>query len=306
MGSKLRTAVVGVGYLGRFHAQKHKTLGTLSYVCDASAERAQEIAKEMGCEGVTDPKSLIGKIDAVTIAADTRSHFEVAKIFLSNGIHVLIEKPICATVAEAEAIVELSEKNNLKLAVGHVERFNPAFAAGIKQVKTPTYVQLKRLAPFKPRSLAVDVVLDLMIHDLDLAATLVQSPIKKIRAKGAKVITEFNDACDAWLEFENGTEAFISCSRIDQKTVRTIDVFDSQGILQMDLGGQTANRLKKVNAPAATPLEVVTIAVDKWDALQKETESFFDSVEHNKEVLVTGRQGLEALKAAEKILELCK
>lgn len=306
MSSKLRTAVVGVGYLGRFHAQKHKTLGTLNFVCDASSARAAEIAKEMGCEGVSDPKALLGKVDAVTIAADTRSHFEVAKLFLSNGVHVLIEKPICTTVAEAETIVELAEKKNLKLAVGHVERFNPAFVAGLKQIQAPSYVQLKRLAPFKPRSLSVDVVLDLMIHDLDLATTLIQSPVKKIHAKGAKVITEFNDACEAWIEFSNGSEGYIGCSRVDSKTVRTIDVFDGKGILQMDLGGQTANRLRKVAGESTTPLEVVPITVEKWDALQRETESFFESVEHNKEVLVTGRQGLEALKSAEKILELCK
>ena len=301
MSFKLRSAVVGVGHLGRFHAQKHKNLGTLKYVCDASAERVAEITREVGCEGVTNPKDLLGKVDAVTIAADTKSHFELGKLFLSNGVHVLIEKPICVSVSEAEQIVALAEKNNLKLAVGHVERFNPAFVAGLKYVTNPRFVQLRRLAPYKPRSLGVDVVLDLMIHDLDLASAIVGSKITNIRAKGARVVTQLNDACDAWVEFANGAEASINCSRVDRKTIRTIEVFQNLEILYMDLGGQNLEVVRKTDA-TSTDFEI--LPVEKWDALQKETENFFHSVENGKEILVPGLQGLEALRAAEKILGL--
>ncbi len=306
MSFSLKSDVVGVGYLGRFHAQKHKALGTLKFGCDASSTRAQEIAKEMGCEAVSDPKALIGKVQAVTIAVDTRSHYELCNLFLSNGIHVFVEKPICTTVEEAEKIVSLAEQKKLKLAVGHVERFNPAFVVGSKLVQKPHYVQLQRLAPFKPRSLAVDVVLDLMIHDLDLATSIVRSPVRHIRAKGAKVITDFNDACDAWIEYENGAEAFISCSRVDQKTVRALNVFDQKGIVQIDLGTQSVSRLTQAAGPSISPLESRSVAVEKWDAMQRETEKFFEAIEKDQEVLVTGKQGLEALRSAEKILELCR
>ncbi len=302
----MKTAVVGVGYLGRFHAQKHRALGHLQYVCDASSARAQEVARELNCEALFNPRDLLGKVDAVTVAADTTVHFELCKLFLSHGIHVLVEKPICATVAQAEEIVELAEKMNLKLAVGHVERFNPAFVAGQKTLVKPSYIQIQRLAPFKPRSLSVDVVLDLMIHDLDLAATLAGSAVTDIFARGSKVITAFNDACDAWLKFANGVEASLQTSRVDQKTQRTVTVFDSQGIVQMDLGTQTAHRLCQAEGLTATPLDLKIIPVLKWDALQKETEVFFDAVKNNKEVPVSGRQGLEALRSAEKILELTR
>jgi len=305
MSFSLKSAVVGVGYLGRFHAQKHKALGTLKYVCDASMTRSREIAKELQCEAVTDPKSLIGKVDVVTIAADTTSHFELCQLFLSQGVHVFVEKPICTYVREAEKIVDLADNKNLKLGVGHIERFNPAFVASLKHLRRPKYLQLQRLAPFKPRSLTVDVVLDLMIHDLDLATTMLDSPVRQIFAKGSKTITSFNDACDAWLQFENGSEAFLTCSRVDQKTVRSIQAYDEGGILQVDLGGQTVHRLSRA-AVGESPLETKSHLVEKWDAMLKETESFFNSIEKNQEVLVTGRQGLEALRSAEKILELTR
>jgi predicted dehydrogenase len=302
----LRSAVVGVGYLGRFHAQKHKALGTLKFVCDVSGARAREVSQELQCEGVTDPRDLLGKVEAVTVAADTRHHYELCRLFLSEGIHVFVEKPICTTVQEAEEIVELAAKKNLQLAVGHVERFNPAFVAGARCVQNPKYLRLQRLAPFKPRSLSVDVVLDLMIHDLDLAAALARSRVRGLRARGAKVITDFNDVCDAWLEFENGLEAFISASRVDQGARRTVEVFDDAGLLQMDLGAQRVTRLTQASGPSPTPLGTFSPVVEKWDAMQRETEDFFQAVEGGRSVLVDGRQGLEALRSAEKILELCR
>jgi predicted dehydrogenase len=302
--SSLRTAVVGVGYLGRFHGQKHQQLGTLKYVCDASSTRAAEVAKELHCESVTNPKDLLGQVDAVTIAADTRSHYELAKLFLENGTHVFIEKPICTTVAEATEIVELGEKKNLKIQVGHIERYNPAFQTALPLVDHPHYINIQRIAPYKPRSLSVDVVLDLMIHDLDIAIYLAGSKIKDIRANGAKVITQFNDLCDAWLTFENGTECSILTSRIDSKTVRSIQLSQKTNVVQIDLGAMTVHQLSK--SSGEVPLQTKSFEVTRADAMLAETKDFFHSITENRNPSVTGRDGLEALRAAEWVLELTR
>ena len=167
---KLRTAVVDVGHLGRFHAQKHKMLEDVELigVCDASKEQAEKIAREMGVKAFFDPAKLIGRVDAVTVAASTPAHFELVKLFLENKIHVLVEKPIANNSREAEELCRIAEKHALKFQVGHVERFNPALQAARAKIDKPLFIEVHRLAPFKVRSTEVDVVLDLMIHDLDV------------------------------------------------------------------------------------------------------------------------------------------
>ena len=182
--SKLRAAVVGVGYLGRFHAQKYKAIADVDLVavCDASAARAAEVAQELECAAETDYRNLIGKVDLVTVASSTPTHYEIAKTFLENGIHVNVEKPITTTSQQGEELCSLAEKNGLKLQVGHVERFNPAFEAAHKKMMVPWFIECHRLAPFKPRGVDVNVVLDLMIHDLDVILSLVDSEPVNIAA----------------------------------------------------------------------------------------------------------------------------
>lgn len=179
--SQLRCAVVGVGYLGRFHAQKYKALSEspsrnvqMLGVCDASFDRAQTVAAELGVTAFADYRELVGKVDAVTVASTTKTHYEIAKFFLQNGVHVNVEKPMTVTIGEAEELVALANAKNLKLQVGHVERFNPALQAARQKLQTPLFIECHRLAPFKPRGVDVDVVLDLMIHDLDVILSLVK------------------------------------------------------------------------------------------------------------------------------------
>ncbi|MGE3975529.1 MAG: Gfo/Idh/MocA family protein [Bdellovibrionales bacterium] len=303
--SSLRTAVIGVGYLGRFHAQKHKTLGTLKFICDASAERAVERGKELGVESTSSYESLLGKVDAVTIAADTTSHYKVAEFFLKNGVHTLVEKPITVKVEEGEKLVALARKNSLVLQVGHIERFNPVFVHGQKLIQKPRYVELQRLAPFKTRSLSVDVILDLMIHDIDLARAYTKAKLKDFSAAGVRIFSDYNDWAQAHLYFEDGFHANMIVSRADSQSVRKITVVDQDRVLTLDLGGTSIQIAEKSDDPAQ-PLKLGTVTVDKFDALLAETESFFNSIVSGAPVQVTGEDGLEALRIAELVMKKIK
>jgi len=299
----LRTAVVGVGYLGRFHAQKQKILGTLIGVCDASTQRAQEISRELGTAAFSNPQELIGQVDAVTIASDTKSHFELSRLFLEAGIHVLVEKPICETSAEAKVLCDLAEKSRLVFQVGHIERFNPALTKGLLQIKKPRHLEFSRLAPFKPRSLSVDVILDLMIHDLDLAYLMAQSDMESFSASGSSVISDFNDYATCFLRFKNGVTANITVSRVDRQSLRQIIAVEEQRVLHIDLGQSFVHIAHRSEHGVDNPLQLESLQADKADALMLETESFLSAVQGHNAVLVTGRDGLRALELAEQIIK---
>jgi predicted dehydrogenase len=300
--AKTRCAVVGVGYLGRFHAQKYKAIkdAVLVGVCDASPERAKEVATELEVKAFSDYRELIGQVDAVTVASTTRTHFEIAKFFLENGVHVNVEKPMTVTIEEAQALVDLSTSRNLKLQVGHVERFNPALKSAREKLGVPLFIECHRLAPFKPRGVDVDVVLDLMIHDLDVILSLVKSPVKSVAAVGAPVLTKFVDIANARLEFESGTVANVTASRVSQSATRKFRVFQHDQYLSIDFGTGELNLTTKKGEwkDDDIPLEIDSWNLEKGDALLAETEAFVHSVRTGEPVVVSGNDGLVAMRVA--------
>jgi predicted dehydrogenase len=300
--NKTRCAVVGVGYLGRFHAQKYKAIeeAELVGVCDASPERAKEVAAELAVKAFSDYRELVGKVDAVTVASTTRTHFEIAKFFLDNGIHVNVEKPMTVTIEEAQILVDTAKKNNLKLQVGHVERFNPALKSAQEKLGVPLFIECHRLAPFKPRGVDVDVVLDLMIHDLDVILSLVKSPVKSVAAVGAPVLTKFVDIANARLEFESGTVANVTASRVSQSATRKFRVFQHDQYLSIDFGTGELNLTSKKGEwkDDELPLEFDSWNLEKGDALLAETKAFVHAVRTGEPVVVSGDDGLVAMRVA--------
>lgn len=303
--SRLRCAVVGVGYLGRFHAQKYKQIeeAELIGVCDASPERAKVVADELGVPVFNDYKDLIGKVDAVTIASTTRTHYEISKFFLQNGVHVNVEKPMTVTIDEAQELVSLSKSKNLKLQVGHVERFNPALQAAQEKLNTPLFIECHRLAPFKPRGVDVDVILDLMIHDIDVIMSLVKSPVKSVSAVGTPVLTKIVDIANARIEFESGTVANITASRVSQSATRKFRVFQQQQYLSIDFGAGEVSLTTKTGEwkDDHVPLDFEQWSLEKADALLAETKAFVNAIRTGGNVVVTGDDGLNAMRVATQV-----
>lgn len=309
--NKLRTAVVGVGYLGRFHAQKHAAseYTDLVAVVDSNESRAKEVAEELSCAWFRDASELIGKVDAVSIAAVTQMHYELAKLFLENNIHVLVEKPITADSSQGKELCELAKKNSLKLQVGHIERFNPALQSVKEKLRAkPLFIEVHRLAPFKPRATDVDVVLDLMIHDLDVILSLVDSPVKEVKAVGVPVLTKAVDIANARLEFESGTICNLTASRVSQSAQRKFRVFQEAQYLSIDFGnGEVGLSTKKEpENEGSLAIDHETWNLEKEDALFLEIESFFKAILQGVDVEVSGEDGLEALALAEKISQLAR
>jgi predicted dehydrogenase len=305
---KLRCAVVGVGRLGRIHAQKYARIpqARLVGVCDIVLQTAAEVGATLGAPPFTAAADLVGKADAVTIAASTPAHFELCRLFIENGVHVLVEKPIAMTSREAETLCDLAEQAGVRLQVGHVERFNPALRAVLPKLKEPMFLECHRLAPFPNRSADVDVVLDLMIHDLDVILSLVHSSPKLVSAVGTPVLTKVLDIANARIEFESGAVANVTASRVSVNSQRKLRVFQRDQYLSIDLEGGVVNLLTKTGewTGGNMPLERETHSVGKGDALLDEVQSFVTAILEDKPEAagVSGRDGLAALKLAEDIM----
>jgi predicted dehydrogenase len=304
--SKIRTAVVGVGYLGRFHAEKYRVLenAELVGVCDIDARRGQEVARDCATRFFADHRDLIGKVDAVTIAADTSVHFELSKFFLEHGVHVLVEKPLTRTSAEGAVLTRLAEERGLKLQVGHVERFNPALVAARENLYRVRFIECHRLAPFKPRGTDVHVVLDLMIHDLDVILSLVEAEPTRVSAVGIAVLTQQVDIANARIEFDNGAIANVTASRVSTSAQRKFRVFQHNQYVSIDFGNGVVRRVTsegelRDGMPALT---AETWNLEKGDALLEETKSFVQAIIDDKPCEVTGADGVLALKLAETIM----
>jgi predicted dehydrogenase len=305
--SRLRTAVVGVGYLGRFHAQKHRALGDvidLVGVCDRDAERARTVAGEVGTAAFTDYRELVGKVDAVTIAATTAEHFALARFFLERDVHVLVEKPMTRTSAEAAILTDLAGARGLKLQVGHVERFNPALLAAREQLTTVRFIECHRLAPFKGRGADVNVILDVMIHDLDVILSLVASEPRAVTAVGIPVLMDDIDIANARIEFTSGAVANVTASRVSTTPQRRFRVFQPNQYVSIDFGAGEVRRVTKQGEwreGGAPPLHEETWNLEKGDALLAETKAFADAIIGDKPCIVSGADGVAALKLAEMI-----
>jgi predicted dehydrogenase len=303
-----RVAVIGVGHLGKFHSQKYKALGDrceFVAVCDSREDHGRAMAQEFGVDYVPDARLLLGKVDAVTVAASTPAHYELGKWLLSHGIHVHMEKPLTSTAKEGEELCRIAETKGVCLQVGHVERFNPALVSAREKLHKPLFIECHRLAPFKPRSVDVDVVLDVMIHDLDVILSLVKSEPVKVSAVGTPVITKKVDIANARVEFASGTVANITASRVSQNTQRKFRIFQPDQYMSIDFGSGEVNLLTKTGewSEGEIPLEAEAWNLEKGDALLAETKSFIEAVQGAHPVVVSGRDGLMALRLAEQILD---
>ncbi|MBX5460000.1 MAG: Gfo/Idh/MocA family oxidoreductase [Steroidobacteraceae bacterium] len=305
---KIRAAVVGVGYLGRFHAQKYAQAEgcELVGVVDARAEARESVAKELRTEPLADHRPLIGRVDAVSVVTPTPAHFPIARDFLDAGVHVLVEKPITETAEEARQLIELARARNCILQVGHLERFNAAILAAEPYLAAPRFIECHRLAPYKERGTDVNVVLDLMIHDIDIVQTVVGSPIATIDAIGTPVFSDEIDIANARIRFENGCVANATASRVSMKTERKLRVFEDDAYLSIDLQQKILTLIRKRPAPIAAGQLPVTIeeqSFDHGDALRAEIESFLDCIRSGRPPVVGGEAGLRALETAMRITE---
>ena len=302
----LRTAVIGVGYLGRFHAQKYAQSEQcdLVAVADIEVDPAMDVAAECHTDFVTDYHELIGQVDAVSIVTPTPQHFAVAELFIRNGIHVLIEKPITATLSEAEQLIQLSKQHRTHLQVGHLERFNNGFLAAQSFIESPQFIDCQRISPFKLRGSDVSVILDLMIHDIDLVHALVPQPIVDIQAVGRCLVSSSIDIANARLHFANGTIANLTASRIDVTSRRSATVYQENSQLTIDLANKTIQR-QAVGANIAFPgipdIIEESFQYDQGDALRDQIEDFLYSIHHNRTPAVSGKDGLQALQTADRI-----
>lgn len=300
----LRAGVVGVGYLGQFHAEKYASIPgvQLSGVVDSDPARAEQIANKLNTSACSTIEELIGKVDAVSIAVPTIFHYDIAKRFLSSGIHVLLEKPMTVTLEQADDLIALAREKNLVLQVGHIERFNPAVVAIKPLIKSPKYIQSERSAPFTVRCTDVNVVLDLMIHDLDIVVDLAGSQPKELSASGASVITRGADAVIARIVFENGCIADVAASRISDEKKRILRVFDGNVVYTADYQTQKAFASHRVdkNIPEFASSEIYT---ERRDTLMEEIKSFLNHVKTGTRPLVSGIEGKKALALALLITE---
>lgn len=299
---RLRVAVVGVGYLGRFHAQKYAALpaADLVAVCDLREAVGRHVAEELNTAFCRDYRKLLGKVDAVTVAASTAAHFELTRFFLEHGVHVFVEKPMTPTSREAIALTELAEERKLKLQVGHVERFNPALLSARDSLDDVRFIECHRLAAFKSRGADINVVLDLMIHDLDVILSLVDASPRQVSAVGIAVLSGSTDIANARIEFANGAIANVTASRVSMSAQRKFRVFQQNQYVSIDFGG---GEVRRVTSGGEVPLQEEKWSLDKGDALLAEAEAFVESVLDDAPCRVTGRDGIAALELAEAVMD---
>ena len=309
---RLRVAAIGVGSLGRHHGRNYAELAVegrveMIGVCDANAETAASVASDNSVASFTDWHDLLGKVDAVSIATPTETHCDIACAFLDAGVHVLVEKPIALTLAEADRMIAAAAKSGAKLMVGQLERYNPAMVALRPLVNRPLYFEIHRVSPFPNRSLDVDVVLDVMIHDLDAIQWLVGSDVKvsEIRAVGIPVISDKVDAANARIEFENGAVANITASRIGTERIRKTRFYQTNSYVVLDYATKFAS-VTSLNPDAAHPLAGISInrlEINDIEPLRAEITAFLDAIENDTLPPISGEDGRRALELAVGVLE---
>ncbi|WP_347175291.1 Gfo/Idh/MocA family protein [Polaribacter uvawellassae] len=316
----LKVGVLGAGHLGKIHlrllqqSDKYELVGFY----DPFTENAQKVAEEFGYTLFDSVESLIDEVDVIDIVTPTLSHFECAKLAIEKGCHIFIEKPITKTVLEAEAIRTLASQKHVRGQVGHVERFNPAFTAVKDMIESPMFIETHRLAEFNPRGTDVPVVLDLMIHDIDIILSVVKSPVKNVHASGVSVISETPDIANARIEFENGCVANLTASRISMKNMRKSRFFQKDAYISVDFLEKKSEVVRMKDVPE-TPDEFAMILqnaegvkkqiyfdnpeVKENNAILDELESFADAINNDTTPIVSLSQGTEALRIAQRIID---
>ncbi|MBW1988086.1 MAG: Gfo/Idh/MocA family oxidoreductase [Deltaproteobacteria bacterium] len=304
----LRVAVIGTGYLGRFHAQKYAALEGVDLVgvADVDPAAAGAAAKEARTRAFSSHKELLGRVDAVSVVVPTLMHYPVARDFLEAGCDVLLEKPMTTTLEEADALVELAESRGLIMQVGHLERFNPAVRALRQAGVKPRFIEARRLSTFKPRAVGVSVVLDLMIHDLDICCALAGCGVKRVKAGGSAVLTDSVDVANAFLEMENGCVASLTASRLAPEDRREIRVFGKEAYLEVDFISRRFRCSRKSGAAAGNGLPALDVeerTFGQADALADEIAAFVHSVKKREAPEVNGPVGRQALACALEVLK---
>lgn len=307
----IRTAVVGVGYLGKFHAEKYAAIADseLIGVADPNRENAENVASQHQVEAFTDYHDLLDKVDAVSIVTPTTLHHEIAKTFLERGVHVLVEKPITVTADQAQDLVEVARANDLILQVGHLERFNAAMLDLDQVLTQPKFIETHRLAPYKPRATDVDVILDLMIHDIDIILSIVHSELVDIAVSGTHVLSSETDIANARLTFANGCVANVTASRISLKTERKMRIFQANAYISIDFQNRIFSFHRKGEGemfPGVPNIDSKETIYEDGDALMAEISAFIGCVRERRRPLVSGEDGLQALQTANRIRELLK
>jgi len=304
----LRVGVVGVGYLGKFHAEKYARLETVDLigVVDTDPEVAETIAEKYHTRAYTDYKDLLEAVDAVSIVVPTPMHFSVSRDFLSNNVDVLIEKPITTTLEEADELIQMAADRGLLIQVGHLERFNPAVVALDGRIHNPRFIESHRLSVFQERGTDVSVVLDLMIHDIDIILSFVRSDVTSIHAAGVPVISGQVDIANARLEFKNGCVANVTASRISNRTERKIRLFQRDAYISVDFANHEITLIHQTEGetdPVTSGMEREQMCFTKSDALDDEIRSFVGAVRRREPPEVTGQMGRNALQVALSIMD---
>ncbi len=305
----IRTAVIGVGYLGKFHAQKYASLphSQLVAVCDTNLSTAQQLATELNTQAVDSIDAIIDDIDALSIVVPTQKHHAIARQCLLAGKHVLLEKPMTTTVDEARELIEIAHDKQVILQIGHLERFNPAILALDEILHTPLFIESHRVAPFNPRGADVNVILDLMIHDIDIILDIVDADVVNIDAKGVAVLSNDIDIANARIKFANGCVANVTASRAGMKSERKMRIFQHDTYISVDFQNKKLGVHRKGDGemyPGVANIESNEQIFEQGDALKAEIESFLDCIQHGKQARVSGEAGLRALSAAIEITRL--
>jgi predicted dehydrogenase len=308
MAEKLRTAVIGVGHFGQRHAEKYAAIdeARLIAVADADISRAETIAGQHGVDAIADFRQLFGRVDAVSICTPTSLHRDIAGACLENGLHVLIEKPISETVEEAAELIAIGEQAERIIQVGHLERFSPAYFAMADNIGNPLFIEANRISPFNPRVTDVSVVLDLMIHDIDLIAALVGQPIQAVDAVGAPVVSSHEDVVNSRVTFANGCVANLTASRISLKTERIMRIFQPDRYIKADLAARKVVVQRKGDGemfPGIPNIEEQVHEFTEADSLMREIESFVTTVRSGGTPIVDGAAGLDAVRTAQMITD---
>ncbi len=297
--SRVKVAVVGVGYLGRFHALKYAAMDDVELVgiVDVNRQRASEVAREAGSRAYTDCEGLLDGLDAVSVAVPTTAHAAVAIPLLERGIAVLLEKPISAHLSEARSIIEAAARTGAKLQIGHLERFNPALVRLSDDIRRPMFIEAHRISPFKERGTDVDVIMDLMIHDIDIILSLVPSKISSVEAVGVPILTDSVDIANARIRFETGCIANITASRVSADTMRKIRIFQSNSYISIDFAKASVDVFNLENRQ----IKHTHLAMSESDALAAEIRSFIDAVKGGSSIKVDGAAGYRAIEVAHTI-----
>lgn len=312
MSEPIKVGVIGVGHLGQHHARNYAELpdAELVYVCDTDGHQGRKVARSHGAKATKDYKDLIGKVDAVSIATPTSGHFQIASEMLANGIHCLVEKPICDNVRDAAKLSQLAKDNSVVLQVGHIEHFNVGVQRLKEQLTTPLFIECHRLGPFDPRVKDVGVVLDLMIHDIDIIMRIVDSPIETIEATGVAILTDKEDIANARIKFKSGCIANITCSRVTPKVLRKLRIFQDNAYLSLDYRRQTmeiAQRFKREGnvRSGEWPYYINTkkVRVRRKEPLRLELDHFLACVREGRTPQTTGEQATRALDVVIQITE---